>query len=149
VDSGAPPPQFQSDETFGLVSNRASTYSDAYGGLTMGMIMSLIVAAAQPAAPGVGTVVQARGAGVFTCATAFLSENRVATENWIAGYWAAWDMAQINVAEPVAANSDLNGIVGEVEKVCRAEPSTTLLFAVLSARKAVKERWAGAPRDAN
>jgi len=89
----------------------------------------------------VGTVVKARGNGNMSCATAFLQENRLATENWIAGHWAAWDMAMMKVAEPVAASADLNGIVGEVEVVCRAEPSTTLLFAVIDARKKITERW--------
>lgn len=112
----------------------------------MVIIASLILAAAAPAQSRVGTVVHARGAGTLTCATAFLPENRVATSNWIAGYWAAWDMAQINVADPLAPNSDLNGIVGEVAKVCRDEPSSGLLGAVLVARKAVKARQEGPPR---
>jgi hypothetical protein len=82
----------------------------------------------------------------MTCATAFLPQNRVATENWIAGYWAAWDMAMINSADPLAPGSDLNGIVGEVEKVCRGEPSSGLLEATLLARKAVKARQEGPAR---
>ncbi len=110
------------------------------------LLITLLMAAAPATHSRVGTVVQARGAGVMTCATAFRPENRVATENWIAGYWAAWDMAQINVADPVAAKADLNGIVGEVERVCRDEPSTGLLAAVLLARKAVKTRSEGPPR---
>jgi hypothetical protein len=100
----------------------------------------------QPKQARVGAVINPRGAGVMTCATAFLPENRAATANWIAGYWAAWDMAQINVADPVAASADLNGIVGEVERVCREEPSTGLLGAVLVARKAIKAREQGPPR---
>ena len=55
------------------------------------------------------------GPGRFTCATAFMPENRAATTNWVAGFWAAWDMSQIGTAPPIAAASDLNGIVGEVE----------------------------------
>ena len=100
----------------------------------------LLLAASQSPHAGTGAVVKARGVGVLTCATAFLPENRYATENWIAGYWAAWDMARINVADPLAPNADLNGIVGEVEKVCREEPSTGLVLATLSARKAVQDR---------
>jgi hypothetical protein len=106
----------------------------------------LIAAAAPPSHPRIGTVIQARGAGTLTCATAFLPQNRIATENWIAGFWAAWDMSQINVADPLAPNSDLNGVAGEVERVCREEPSTGLLEAVLLARKAVKARQEGPPR---
>lgn len=112
----------------------------------LGMFVGLAVAATPTHHGGVGTIVNVRGAGLLTCATAFLPQNRVPTENWIAGYWAAWDMAEINVADPVAASSDLNGIVGEVEKVCRDEPSTGLLAAVLMARKAVKAREDGPPR---
>lgn len=89
----------------------------------------------------VGTVVQARGAGSLSCATAFLPQSRLATENWIAGFWAAWDMAMIKTDKPVAGGADLAGIVGEVEKVCRNEPSSGLLFATMAARKAVKARW--------
>jgi len=108
------------------------------------MMMLLLALAAQVAQPRVGTVVQARGAGTLTCATAFLPENRAATENWIAGFWAAWDMARIREADPAAGNSDLNGIVGEVEKVCRDQPSSGLLGAALMARQAVVAR--SAPR---
>ena len=111
------------------------------------LAFGLIMAAVQPQPLSkVGTVVQARGAGALTCATAFRAENRTATENWIAGFWVAWDMAQIKVAEPLAAGADLNGIVGEVERVCREEPSTGLLSAALIARKAVKARQEGPAR---
>lgn len=99
-----------------------------------------ILLAASTADPAIGRVVNPRGPGNLTCATAFLPENRAATENWIAGFWAAWDMSQITKAEPLAGSSDLNGIVGEVEKVCREQPSTGLLFATLDARQAVKVR---------
>jgi len=90
--------------------------------------------------------VNVRGNGVLTCTTAFLPENRAGTANWIAGYWAAWDMSQIKVARPLAPSSDLNGITGEVEKVCREEPSNTLLFATLKARNEVKGRQEGRAR---
>jgi len=105
------------------------------------LLAALIITALQNGGAPAGTVVQARGAGALTCATAFLPQNRIATENWIAGYWAAWDMARIASEKPLAANADLAGIVGEVEKVCRDEPSSTLLIATLTARKAVKARW--------
>lgn len=103
-------------------------------------LLAFALAGAAPTHPRVGAIINPRGAGLLTCATAFLPQNRVATENWIAGYWAAWDMAQIKVAKPLAPGSDLNGIVGEVEKVCREQPSTTLLLATLTARNAVKDR---------
>ncbi|MBM0169663.1 hypothetical protein [Altererythrobacter sp. C41] len=88
----------------------------------------------------IGRTVDARGVGATTCVTALMPDNRVAAENWIAGFWAAWDMSQITTAEPLAPNSDLNGIVGEVEKVCREKPSISLLFATLEARSIVKTR---------
>jgi hypothetical protein len=59
------------------------------------LLLSALIAVPQPSQSRVGTVIHARGAGELTCATAFLAENRVATENWIAGYWVAWDMSQI------------------------------------------------------
>ncbi|EHJ61454.1 hypothetical protein NSU_1616 [Novosphingobium pentaromativorans US6-1] len=34
----------------------------------------------------------------------------------------------------------MNGIVGEVEKICREKPSSSLIFATLDARQAVKAR---------
>lgn len=102
--------------------------------------MLLLMAAMGGAAMVPQKSVNVRGNGVLTCATAFRPENRGGTENWIAGYWAAWDMSQIKVANPLAPGSDLNGIVGEVEKICRNEPSNTLLLATLKARNAVKAR---------
>ena len=104
------------------------------------IILAAIIFATALPDPAIGRVVKARGAGTMTCATAFLPDNRRATENWIAGFWASWDMSQIDEAEPLAANSDLNGIVGEVEKVCRDKPSVGLLYATLEARSTVKAR---------
>lgn len=104
------------------------------------LFLALTFLANSPANAGIGRVVNPRGAGLLTCATAFLPENRLASENWIAGFWTAWDMAKINQAEPLAGRSDLNGIVGEVEKICREQPSSSLLFATLGARRAVKLR---------
>jgi len=108
------------------------------------LLMALAPAPAREPTPPInpsGTVVKARGNGNMSCDTAFLPENRAGTENWIAGNWAAWDMARIKVAEPVAASADLHGIVGEVEAICRAEPSSALLFAVMEARKTIIQRW--------
>lgn len=104
------------------------------------LALAPILLAALVADPATGRVVKARGSGTLTCVTAFLPQHRSATENWIAGFWAAWDMSEITKSEPLAGNSDLNGIVGEVEKVCREQPSTGLLLATLGARQAVKER---------
>lgn len=104
------------------------------------LALASILLAASTADPAIDRVVNPRGPGNMTCATAFKPENRAATEYWIAGFWAAWDMSQITKAEPLAGSSDLNGIVGEVEKVCRDKPSTSLLFATLDARQAVKTR---------
>ena len=104
------------------------------------LAFAYMLLAAATADPAIGRVVNPRGPGRLTCATAFLPENRAATENWIAGFWAAWDMSQITKAEPLAGSSDLNGIVGEVEKVCREKPSSSLIFATLDARQAVKAR---------
>jgi hypothetical protein len=103
-----------------------------------------MLAAAQPTQPRLGMVVQARGAGALTCATAFLPKNRVATENWIAGYWAGQDLSEIGVKDPVAPNADLKAIVGEVRKVCRDEPSSKLFRASLLARAVIEFR-SGAP----
>ena len=114
--------------------------------MSITILAALLLAAEAPKNGGIGTVINPRGAGLLTCATAFRPENRVATENWIAGYWTAWDMAQIRVAKPLAGGSDLNGIVGEVERVCRDAPSTGLLGATLAARNAVKARQEGPPR---
>jgi hypothetical protein len=100
------------------------------------LVMTAMLAAAAAPQPSVNV----RGNGVLTCATAFLAENRAGTANWIAGYWAAWDMSQINAASPLAPGSDLNGIAGEVEKICREEPSSTVLLATLKARSEVKAR---------
>ncbi len=108
------------------------------GGQMLALVPILL--AASIADPALGRVVNPRGPGSLTCATAFLPENRAATENWIAGFWTAWDMSQINKAEPLAGSADLNGIVGEVEKICREQPSTSLVFATLDARQAVKAR---------
>lgn len=110
------------------------------------LIVSFALAAMPTPHLRVGAVVNARGAGALTCATAFLPENRVATENWIAGFWVAWDMSQITVADPLAPNADLNGIVGEVERVCRDEPSSGMLRASLAARNNVKARQEARPR---
>lgn len=93
-----------------------------------------------------GTILDPRGAARFTCVTALLPENRSAAAEWIAGFWMGWDMAMVKEHPPLAINSDLNGIVGEVEKVCRDRPSTSLLFATLEARKAVKARDAHPPQ---
>jgi hypothetical protein len=106
----------------------------------MNLALGLLLATVTQTGPVGPTVVHPRGAGEMTCATAFLPANRAAAENWIAGFWAAWDMSQIKVATPVAQSADLNGIVGEVDKVCRDEPSTKLIWATISARKAVKAR---------
>lgn len=103
----------------------------------MKIIMTALLVAAQVSPPRAGVVVQARGAGKFSCATAFLLENHIATENWIAGFWTAWDMARVNEADPAAASADLDGIVGEVKKVCRDQPSATILSAALLARHSV------------
>lgn len=84
--------------------------------------------------------VNVRGNGVLSCATAFLPENSAGTEEWIAGFWAAWDMAEIHRAKPVAPTSDLNGILGEVRKVCGDQPSTPVVKAVLTARKNIAAR---------
>lgn len=108
----------------------------------MPFLASILFAAATSAQP-VKTV-QARGAGNLTCATAFTPEYYTMTENWIAGFWAAWDMSQINRSPPLASGSDLNGIVGEVQKICRDKPSLALLLATLEARSAVKTRERGA-----
>ena len=104
------------------------------------LALAPIILAVSTTDPAIGRVVNPRGPGKLTCATALLTENRSATENWIAGFWAAWDMSQISESEPLAGASDLNGIVGEVEKVCREQPSTSLVFATLDARQAVKAR---------
>ena len=88
----------------------------------------------------VGQVVNIRGTGMSTCATAFLAANRSATEEWIAGFWAAWDMAGIKNAAPVARDSDLAGIFGEVELACKAQPSSKLWQATLEARSIVSKR---------
>lgn len=107
----------------------------------MSIFLSIILAAAAPSPQSrAGLTVNVRGVGNMTCVTAFLPENQAITESWIAGYWAAWDMSQINAADPIASDSDLNGLVGEVEKVCRDQPSSSLLFATMNARNAVKER---------
>lgn len=103
------------------------------------MILTMVLAAATPS-HGVGATVNKRGAGIMSCATAFLSENRVGTENWIAGYWTAWDMARIVTDDPIAGSSDLAGIVGEVEVVCKTKPSSSLLLATMEARNNVKGR---------
>lgn len=109
-------------------------------------LIALLLAAQAPENGGIGTIINPRGAGLLSCATAFLPENRVATANWIAGYWVAWDMAQIRVAKPLAGGSDLNGIVGEVERVCRQTPSSSLWGATTEARNEVKAREEGPPR---
>lgn len=92
------------------------------------------------ATQGPGATVNVRGVGAMTCATALQAENRVASENWIAGYWAAWDMARIGKAAPLAPTSDLNGIVAEVERECRSAPSHSLVMATMAARVAVQAR---------
>jgi|JI6StandDraft_1071083.scaffolds.fasta_scaffold71749_4 hypothetical protein len=107
------------------------------------LVFAPLLLAAITADPAIGRVVHPRGAGKWTCATAFLPENRPSTENWIAGFWGAWDMAQITNSEPLAGYSDLNGIVGEVEKICKEKPSSSLTFATLEARRAVKAREVG------
>lgn len=84
--------------------------------------------------------VNVRGNGVLTCATAFLPENSAGTGEWIAGFWAAWDMAEIHRAKPVAQASDLNGILGEVRKVCEDQPSTPIVKAVMATRKVIASR---------
>lgn len=112
----------------------------------MDLIISLLLAATQPTQPRLARVIQVRGAGALTCATAFSPKNRVATENWIAGYWAGRDLAEINAEDPVAPNADLKAIVSEVRKVCLDEPSSKLSRASLLARAAIEFR-SGAPAD--
>jgi hypothetical protein len=130
----------QSSSTIHKLANLPQEYGDLLGAGLGGSVMFLVMAAMLGAAAAPQKSVNVRGNGVLTCATAFQAENREGTANWIAGYWAAWDMSQVNVARALAPSSDLNGIVGEVEKVCRDEPSNTLLLATLKARNAVKAR---------
>jgi hypothetical protein len=115
------------------------------GGLMFPAAILALTAAAMPH-PKSGMVMQARGAGALTCAAAFQLQSRVATENWIAGFWSASDLVLITKADPIARSASLGQIVAEVEKLCSDEPGAGLLSVILKARELARLREASEPR---
>ena len=81
---------------------------------------------AQNAAPTASVQSYLFGTGRMSCAK-WLShpEYERDGDQWILGYWSG-----VNVLNPdnhlVGMNSDAEAIFGEVKKICRAEPSTTV-----------------------
>jgi hypothetical protein len=65
-----------------------------------------------------------------SCATWLSSDRSRALGNeWIAGYWTGQN-AENESNHMVGRTSDFAGIVGEIELICRAEPSSLLASAV-------------------
>ena len=72
----------------------------------------------------------AYGIGKLSCAN-WLSqpENTLEGQAWLFGYWSGLNRMNPQNSS-VGSRSDPPGIVGEIEKICRAEPSTGLYEAV-------------------
>ena len=83
---------------------------------------------AQPAAPGL----QVYGPGSASCAT-YLGDRslRINADGWILGFWTGFNFAN-EANHLVGITSDSRGIVGEVARVCRSQPSVPLYMTVKS-----------------
>lgn len=68
------------------------------------------------------------GVGNESCATSFQSQYLYQTKAWIMGFWSA---RNVDADASVGSTTDLNGIVGEVEIICKKHPSKALLIAVM------------------
>ena len=101
------------------------------------LLVMLIAAPAFPTAAAQTPVVHIYGMGLRSCAT-WLTERgfRVSGDQWLLGFWSAYNMA---TGKDVAGTSDGGGLVGEVELVCKASPSLTLVNAALRARSKLSQ----------
>lgn len=83
---------------------------------------------AQPAAPGL----QVYGPGSASCAT-YLGDRslRINADGWILGFWTGFNFAN-EANHLVGITSDSRGIVGEVARICRSQPSVPLYMTVKS-----------------
>lgn len=79
------------------------------------------------------------GFGHYSCAR-WLAEPEVKAvgSNWVLGLWSGMNL---KAADGTTGHStDWQGIVGEVEKVCRREPSLTLIAATMQAYDVLKAK---------
>lgn len=105
----------------------------------MTVCIMLASAAVQAQAPITNqSPVMITGLGSESCATWLLTPNsRALGSIWVLGYWAGRNVA-IGVSgaqtpSDVGHATDQNGLIGEVERVCRREPSTLLAYAATTA----------------
>jgi hypothetical protein len=95
--------------------------------------MAAALALAQAHAPPTG--IRIIGVGNDSCATAFRRENLIQSQAWIYGFWSGRNSER---RASVGFSTDANGIVGEVERLCRLSPSTALVIAATVAYDAME-----------
>ena len=93
----------------------------------IGLAILLGAAAAQSPTPA-----YMLGAGTGSCASAFSPAQQFDTESWIMGFWSGLNIARLSMN---GANTDAEGIIGEVRLVCAQHPSKALGLATIEAWK--------------
>jgi hypothetical protein len=94
--------------------------------------MTLVFSAGAACADDHRTGITYFGAGDWSCATWLATPESEAIGNlWITGYWSGRNVAEVDTAKPedVGQSTDARGVVGEVKKLCQANPSAKLLIA--------------------
>jgi len=80
--------------------------------------------------------VNAFGSGLSSCASWLNSHDaRGEGDGWILGFWSG---ANVAAWKSVGSTTDAHGVIGEVELVCRKQPSLLLATAVWQVWKAMK-----------
>lgn len=87
--------------------------------LTLAVVLAATPALAQ------GTDMQVYGPGTVSCATYLQDRSlRINADGWILGFWTGSNRA--SAEHGVGHSTDSRGIVGEVARVCRNQPSVSL-----------------------
>lgn len=67
------------------------------------------------------------GMGGYSCAKAFAPENIRTTQSWVLGFWSG---VNNSLGLQVGLKTDVEGVLGEVQRVCSGKPATLLYVAV-------------------
>lgn len=79
-----------------------------------------------------------------SCATALQRGDRFdnSTRTWVLGFWSGLNAADGAI---VGSDTDTNGVMAEVEKKCREEPSLSVMNGVYMTYDEMRKRAAGRP----
>lgn len=101
------------------------------------LITTLLLATTGAHAEGAWAV----GRGNDSCATWLSSPaNEIAGVDYILGFWTGLNIAAPTGSHGVGFSTDNAGIVGEVRRICRLSPSSSLIVASMSAYRLIRER---------